>query len=97
MGLLSAEWNIPLGYHYDGWFVPPVGIGRESLTLFVDSGAAWNQGVAIEAKTGIGIEWNIEALLGYDLLKLKTTLGFARGVAQGGENQMYVRVVLPLF
>jgi hypothetical protein len=96
MGLLTAEWKIPLGYHYDGWFVPPLGIGRESLTVFVDSGDAWNQGEIIEAKTGIGMEWNIEALLGYDLLHLATTLGFARGVDSGGENRVYLRVTLPL-
>jgi hypothetical protein len=96
MGLATAEWKIPLGYHYDGWFVPPLGIGRESLSLFVDSGDAWNQGEAIEHKTGIGMEWNIEALLGYDLLKLAATLGYAHGLDQGGENRLYLRVVLPL-
>jgi hypothetical protein len=62
----------------------------------VDSGDAWNQGEIIEAKTGIGMEWNIEALLGYDLLHLATTLGFARGVDSGGENRVYLRVTLPL-
>ncbi|HUX90079.1 MAG TPA: hypothetical protein VMV48_05260 [Gallionellaceae bacterium] len=96
-GVASAEWKIPLGYHYDGWFVPPLGIGRESLSLFADSGDAWNQGEAVELKTGLGIEWNIEALVGYDLLHLATTLGFARGVDQGGEKQLYLRVILPLF
>ena len=97
LGLFTAEWEIPLGYHYDGWFVPPLGIGRESLTLFVDSGDAWNQGESIVAKTGIGMEWNIEALLGYDLLHLATTLGYARGADSGGESRVYLRVTLPLF
>jgi len=97
MELATAEWKIPLGYHYDGWFVPPLGIGRESLSLFVDSGDAWNTGEAIEFKTGIGMEWNIEALLGYDLLKLATTLGYAHGLDPGGENRFYLRVILPLF
>ena len=96
MGLFTAEWKIPLGYHYDGWFVPPVGIGREALTLFVDTGAAWNTGEVVEAKTGVGKEWNIEALLGYDLLRLSTTLGNARGVNEGGESRLYFRMTLPL-
>jgi len=96
MGLLTAEWNIPLGYHYDGWFVPPVGIGRESLTLFADRGDAWSAGEAMAAKTGAGMEWNVEALLGYDLLKLDTTLGYAHGFDSGGEDSLYVRVTLPL-
>lgn len=95
MGLVTAEWEIPLGYHYDGWFVPPVGVGRESLTVFVDSGDAWNQGESINVKTGVGLEWNIEALLGYDLLKVATTLGYAHGLDQGGENMLYFRVTLP--
>lgn len=97
MGLATAEWKFPLGYHYDGWFVPPLGIGRESISLFVDSGDAWNQGEAIEFKTGAGVEWNIEALAGYDLLKLATTLGVAHGLDSGGENRLYLRVVIPLF
>ncbi len=95
MGLFTAEWAIPLGYHYDGLIMPPVGIGRESLTLFVDSADAWNQGEAVELRTGLGIEWNIETLLGYDLLHLATTLGYAKGVDQGGESQLYLKVVLP--
>lgn len=95
IGLVSAEWKFPLGYHYDGWFVPPLGIGRQSLALFVDSGDAWNQGAATEFKTGVGIEWNIEALLGYDRLNQTTTLGLARGLDKGGDNQFYLRVNMP--
>jgi Tol biopolymer transport system component len=95
-GMATAEWRIPLGYHYDGWFFPPFGVGRESLTLFVDGGDAWNQGEEIRAKTGVGMEWNIEALLGYDLLKVSTTLGFAHGQDVGGENLVYFRLTIPL-
>jgi len=97
MELVTAEWKIPLGYHYDGWFVPPLGIGRESLSLFVDSGDAWNHGETIELKTGAGVEWNVEALVGYDLYRLATTLGYAHGLDQGGENRLYLRVILPFF
>ena len=96
IGLLSAEWKIPLAYHYVGWFVPPLGIGRESLTLFADSGDAWNQGEVIQYKTGIGMEWNIEFLAGYDLLKLATTIGYAHGLDQGAEDRIYFRMSLPL-
>jgi len=95
-GLATAEWKFPVGYYYDGWFVPPLGLGRESLSFFVDSGDAWNQGEIIEAKTGVGVELNFEALLGYDLLKLSTTVGVARGLDAGGESKIYLRVVLPL-
>jgi len=95
ISLVTAEWSLPLGYHYDGFFVPPLGVGRESLTIFVDSGDAWTQGEKIRFKTGIGMEWNIEALLGYDLLHLSTTVGIARGIDNGGESQLYLRVALP--
>ena len=97
LGLATVEWEIPLGYHYNGWFVPPVGVGRESLTLFVDSGDAWNRGETTKTKTGVGAELNFEALLGYDLLRLPITLGVARGVNQGGESRLYLRVALPFF
>ena len=97
ISLFTAEWKFPLGYHYDGWFVPPWGIGRESLTLFTDSGDAWKQGEAIEFKTGVGVEWNVESLLGYDLLRLTTTLGYAQGLAKEGESRVYFRINLPLF
>ena len=96
IGLLTVEWRIPLGAQYDGWFFPPFGVGKESLTLFLDRGDAWNQGEEIRAKTGVGMEWNIEALLGYDLLKVSTTVGFARGQDVGGEDRLYLRVTLPL-
>jgi hypothetical protein len=95
LGFLSAEWNFPLAYHYDGWFVPPIGVGRQSLALFVDSGDAWNASEKVKLKTGAGVEWNIEALLGYDRLKLSTTLGWAHGFDNGGDNRLYFRINLP--
>jgi hypothetical protein len=95
LGLLTAEWRVPLGLHYDGWFVPPVGLGKHSVSLFVDSGDAWNQGAPMQLKTGAGIAWNAETLLGYDLLHLGVTVGVARGFDQGGEKQLYVMMGLP--
>jgi hypothetical protein len=95
LALLSAEWRFPLAYHYDGWFVPPLGVGRNTLALFVESGDAWNSSEAVKLKTGAGVEWNIEALLGYDRFKLSTTLGWAHGFDEGGDNRFYLRVNLP--
>ncbi len=95
MSLVTAEWRIPLGLVYDGWFVPPVGLGRHSLSLFADSGDAWNQGETMQRKTGVGMAWTGEALLGYDLLHLNVTVGVARGLDQGGENRLYLQAGLP--
>lgn len=94
-GLATAEWRIPLGLVYDGWFVPPVGLGKHSLSVFVDSGNAWNQGGNMQRKTGAGIAWNAEALLGYDMLHLGITLGVARGFDQGGGDRAYLLAGLP--
>ncbi len=95
MGLVTAEWRIPLGLVYDGAFVPPLGLGRHSVSLFADSGDAWKQGENIQRKTGAGIAWNAETLLGYDMLHIGVTLGFARGFDQGGIDQMYLLLGTP--
>jgi hypothetical protein len=89
-GLLTAEWRIPLGLYYDGSFVPPLGLGKNSLSIFTDSGDAWNQGETFQRKTGAGVAWNSEVLLGYDMLHLGMTLGVARGFDQGGDKRAYL-------
>ena len=91
----TMEWRIPLGLHYDGWFVPPLGLGRHSLSVFVDRGDAWNEGEKKQLKTGAGLEWNAETLIGYDLLHLNMTLGYAHGYDQEGKDQFYFRLGLP--
>ncbi len=96
MALANLEWRLPLGYHYDGWMAPPVGIGRESLALFADVGDAWYAGETAQYRIGIGAEWHGELLLGFDLLHVNATLGVARGLNENGESQLYFRASLPL-
>ena len=96
MGLVSAEWRYPLGLYYDGWFVPPVGLGRHSLSLFVDSGDAWDEGERIKLKTGIGVEWSGELLVGYNMIHLGITFGAAHGLGSDGEDRLYLKLGLPL-
>lgn len=92
----TLEWRIPLGMDYDGYFIPPLGVGRQSLTLFVDSGDAWNNGERVRLKTGAGVEWKVETLIGYDLLHLAVTTGFAHGFdKREGVNHLYLRIGLP--
>jgi len=96
LALLSAEWRIPLGLIYDGWFVPPLGVGRNSLSLFVDYGDAWFENQSAKYYTGAGLEWHVEALIGYNLLPLQTTLGYAHGFDDLiGEDRLYFQVGLP--
>lgn len=97
MAILSAEWRIPLGLVYDGFFVPPFGMGRHSLNVFVDSGDAWYENQETEFKTGAGIEYNIETLIGYDLLHLGISVGYAHGFDQGGDDLAYLRLGFPVF
>jgi hypothetical protein len=94
MALVSAEWRIPLGLVYDGWFVPPLGIGRHALALFVDSGDAWFDNESADFKTGAGVEWNVEGLLGYNLLPLGMKVSYAHGFDEGGDDRVYFQLGL---
>ena len=38
-------------------------------------------------KTGAGLEWNVESLLGYNLLPLGMKVGYAHGFDEGGEDR----------
>ncbi len=97
MGLLSVEWRYPLGFYQDGWFVPPVGLGRHSIALFADSGDAWGKGESIEPYTGMGAEWSGELLLGYNMIHIGVTLGIAHGFGALGDDRFYIKVGSPLY
>ncbi len=96
MGLLSVEWRYPLGFYQDGWFVPPIGLGRHSLTLFADSGDAWGEGEHMEPYTGIGAEWSAELLLGYNMIHIGVTIGAAHGLGTLGDDRLYIKLGSPL-
>ena len=97
MAMVSAEWRIPLGLVYDGYFVPPFGMGRHSVNVFVDSGDAWYENQETEFKTGAGIEYNIETLIGYNLIHIGVSVGYAHGFDEGGDDLAYLRLGFPLF
>ena len=96
VGFISAEWRYPLGRYYDGWFVPPVGLGRHSLSLFIDSGDAWGSDDSFKPHTGIGAEWSGEVLLGYNMIHLGVTFGLAHGLGDLGDDRLYLKVGLPM-
>ncbi|MCF6280944.1 MAG: hypothetical protein L3J28_01850 [Candidatus Polarisedimenticolaceae bacterium] len=96
MAIFSAEWRYPLGYHYDGWFVPPVGLGRHSITLFADSGDAWSDGGSMRLNSGVGVEWAGELLFGYNMIHIGATVGMAHGFGSLGEDRIYLKIGLPL-
>lgn len=96
MGLISAQWRYPLGLYHNGWLAPPIGLGRHSLSLFIDSGDAWNAGESFKPYTGIGAEWSGELLIGYNMIHIGVTFGVAHGMGRLGEDRIYLKVGLPL-
>ena len=92
MQLLSAEWRFPVGDLIErGWMAPPLGLIQASGRLFVDSGAAWNEG----SKTGkyfkgVGAELMLE-VNGFYGLSINWRLGYARGLdEQLGDELIYL-------
>ncbi len=91
---LSAEWRMPIAEIYDGLLYPPVGLGKLALTLFADTGTAWEPGEDQTYYSSIGAEFRPEVLLGYDLLPLDINIGIAHGLDDIGKTQAYLRLGL---
>lgn len=93
----SVEWRIPLFEHYDGFFIPPLGVGRGSMAVFVDGGATWDDDEDPDYLYGAGVEFSPQLLIGYDNLSLNTSFGMAYGFDQAlGDVQFYFRLGLLL-
>jgi hypothetical protein len=93
MRLYSAEWRFPLWELFDGFAIPPVGLGKSALNLFVDHGAAWDEGESHDYYTGVGFEFRPDLLVGFSSLKLNSTVGFAYGLDdERGETTVYLRL-----
>ena len=94
MQLLTAEWRFPLGGLIErGWMAPPVGLIQSSARLFIDSGAAWNQGSQTgKYFTGIGAEFLAEVNWFYGAT-VNWRLGFAKGLDENlGEEFIYLNL-----
>lgn len=91
--LLSAEWRFPLWDLFDGFAIPPVGLGKSALHLFADYGSAWNDGEQHDYFTGVGLELRPALLVGFSNFKLDSTIGYAKGLDDElGETKVYLRV-----
>lgn len=91
--LYSIEYRLPAGEWFDGFTVPPIGLGKTAVHLFVDHGAAWNNGQDKDYYTGVGVELRPDLLIGYSTFKLESTLGFAKGLDDEiGETKVYLRL-----
>jgi hypothetical protein len=93
MRLLSAEYRFPISRIEYGWMVPPIGINQLHGTLFYDAGGVWNTGSGPDHYyTGAGFELDADLDVFYNV-RLRTSLGFAKGLDNTlGENKVYLRI-----
>jgi hypothetical protein len=87
----SAEWRVPVADVDRHLMVPPVGLNRVSVNLFLDVGAAWDRGERPDYHRGAGVELMSEIRIGY-LFAVQARLGFARGLDAAGRSVGYLTV-----
>ena len=89
--IVTAEWRIPLKDVDLHAMVPPVGLNRLALNLFIDVGAAWARGADPDYHRGYGVEFMSEVRLGY-LGGAQLRIGIADGHDEGGKTTAYLRL-----
>jgi hypothetical protein len=87
----TIELRIPLSDVDRHFMVPPVGLNRVSMSVFLDIGAAWNAGASPDYHRGVGIELLSELRAGY-LFGLQVRAGVAKGLDGPGDTRGYLRV-----
>jgi len=87
----TIEWRTPLSDVDRHFMVPPVGMNRLSLNLFLDVGAAWERNTSPDYRHGVGIELMSELRFGY-LFGLNARAGIAKGIDAPGRTTAYLRV-----
>ena len=92
MQLMSIEYRFPIWRLERVAMTPPIGIQYISAAVFVDRGAAWNDGAAEKYYTGTGVELYVDTIFGYNTI-VNITFGYAYGSDSViGEDQYYVRI-----
>ena len=86
----TLEWRAPLVDIDRHLIVPPIGINRLALNLFLDVGAAWEHGDTPHYRRGVGAELMNQPRFGY-LFGLQLRAGVARGLDTGGSTKIYLR------
>src|SRR3954447_4107555 len=89
--IATVEWRTPIRDIDRHLMVPPVGLNRLSLNLFVDVGAAWEHDTRPDYHRGVGAELMTELRVGY-LIGLQARAGIARGLDDPGRTTGYLRV-----
>lgn len=94
MRLASLEWRFPIVRVERGtmWPILPLALHQLSGNVFVDWGAAWDEGRAPDDyRRGAGVELMTDIALGYSA-RFRLRLGYARGLDEGGDDRVYLRV-----
>ncbi len=92
MQLASLEWRFPLKRVERTWKSLPAGLQQWSGKLFIDSGAAWEQGSSPDSYfTGAGVELLSDFNLFY-LMNLRLRIGYAHGFDTGGDDRFYLNL-----
>jgi hypothetical protein len=92
MRLGSIEYRFPVKRIERGIMTPPMAIHQAYGGVFVDAGAAWNEGRSPQDyRVGAGVETSADVALFYSL-RFQLRLGLAHGFDEDGENQVYLRV-----
>jgi len=90
--LAILEWRTPLADVDRHLMVPPLGLNRLALNLFVDVGAAWEHGEGPDYHRGVGAELISEPRFGYLFGGFQLRAGIAKGLDAPGRALAYLRV-----
>ncbi len=92
MRLASIEYRFPLIRLERGSMAPPLGLHQLHGAVFGETGAAWNEGQPQDHYyRSYGAELKADTVFFYSI-PLRMSLGFARGVDDIGEQQVYLRL-----
>ena len=87
----TLEWRTPLWDVDRHLMVPPVGLDRLSLTVFLETGSAWNDAAGQRWFRSGGLELLSGLRLGY-LLPLQVRAGVAKGFEAPGMTVGYLKI-----
>ena len=89
--LATVEWRTPLSDVDRHSMVPPVGLNRLSMSVFLDTGAAWESGAPQRYFQSGGLELLSELRAGY-LLGAQLRIGLAKGFQAPGGKVAYIHL-----
>jgi len=89
-GLLNVEWRVPVLAVHRGLGLLPLHMERLVAAAFLDVGAAAPEELGLsDLRRGVGAELRANLTLGY-YLDVALRLGYAWGLDEGAEDQLYV-------